>query len=168
MVLISTSTELYRWSNSCVFYFKASLRYNMVCHASLFVHVVGYATCSSSARVYLREIDSVCSAVITAHAAVHWQSILCAEGISLQSSDVIEFILNHALSGHSQAEVETLSRTSPASSTTCDTSHPLEHIDLPGQQLYLLSDNSRQDRYMSNTHAYSKIIARPLTYQPSA
>ena len=78
MVLISTSTKLYRWGNSCVFYFKANLRYITVCHTPLFVHVLGYATCSSSARVYLHEIGS---AVITTHAAVHWQSILCAQGI---------------------------------------------------------------------------------------
>ena len=67
----STSSELYRWSmrSLCMFYLKPAVEYCiMVCHASLYTY---YATCSSSARVCLREIDSTCSsAVITARVTV--------------------------------------------------------------------------------------------------
>ena len=49
---------------------------------------------------------------------------------NISSVSWCHWVYPQSLSGHSQAEVETLSQTSPASSTTCNTSHPLEHTDL--------------------------------------
>ena len=70
-----------------------------------------------------------------------------------------------SLSGHSQADVETVSRTSPASSTTCNISLIGTYRPPPACSSYLLSDNSRQDRH-TNTHAYSKSLGTYISQTP--